>query len=44
MRHDSRKPGDGAGMIDRVDEQKRHTGFVCRLRELIGKKEHEIYE
>ena len=31
-------------MIDRVDEQKRHTGFVCRLRELIGKKEHEIYE
>lgn len=31
-------------MIDRVDEQKRYTGFVCRLRELIGKKEYGVYE
>lgn len=31
-------------MIDRVDEQKRYTGFVCRLRELIGKKEYGAYE
>lgn len=28
-------------MIKNVDEQKRYTGFVCRLRELIGKKENE---
>ena len=31
-------------MIAHADEQKRYTGFVCRLRELIGKKENEIYE
>ena len=31
-------------MIAHADEQKRYTGFVCRLRELIGKKENETYE